>query len=115
MKHFQVVTLLIPSGTYSKQFPEAIDSGQIQSVVAFFGALNNPGVVRLSITDASKNEVTKLLNIQAFRSREVQSELDGLKLDIPGGKTYIISVVAEEAFTDDTIIDFVYNFKQENC
>ena len=93
-----------------------IDAGVVKRILMFSSKPtanhNNPGMVRAEVK-VNGRVIAPLQPIDNFRSKEVAFIEDGQPIENIGGCQVEVNVIAPNAFTAATELDFVFIY--ENC
>jgi hypothetical protein len=110
----EVIAIQIARGSSGGTASLTLPAGKIIGVMAYYGLLNNPGIVRAAIVDNKNVEISKTQHIDNYRSRNVEYLKSAKPLATEGGKTIKVNVIASQNFTEETEIDFIFIYENEN-
>lgn len=103
----------VESGTTGRSFDITPESGEIVGCVIYLNnnETQNQQMVTAGIKEASGNDLAKMQPIEAFRTRDVESQKDGKPLVTQGGNLLTLNIASRATFDDDLYgyIVFVYN------
>lgn len=110
-----VIAVRVLQNATTATVTKKLNPGRIIGVMAYKSDAKsfNTGMVRASIKDSQGFEVSKLQHIDNYRSRDCQY-LDGAKpLDIEGGQSYTIDIMATAPFSNNLDVDFIFVYAAE--
>ena len=108
----ELVSITVLSGTSSAVVKPTLPAGCIETIVAHFDDKNNPGSVRTYMKNTGGQDVYKLQNINALRSREVENSKDGKRINLESKNSVVeIGIICDQNNTADTTYDFLFTYK----
>lgn len=106
-KPINIISLSIDNGGTSDTQKSVVDDGKIIGFCIYKTGVNNPGLVQAGL-DQNGNEVIPLHTIDNFRNRDTRYPDGYIPVNLDGGVSYTVKIVAEEAFTADTKFQAVF-------
>lgn len=108
-----IISVTVPVGTRTAVVNQDLDGGKIIAVLAYHSNFNAGEYCRLGIRDAQGNEVSKLQNIENYRSRNVEYLKDGKFLQLDGGRSAKVEVNFKANLTVEATIDVIFIYASE--
>lgn len=111
-----IIPITVLSGTTGNTAQAKLPSGKITHAAVFYRDYTtaNDGFVRVAITDASGQDISKMQSIENYRDRNA-GYLEGKKpLDIEGGNIFNFIIQASIAFKTDFMAELVFVYENEN-
>lgn len=101
MKTEQNIRIFIPNGVTAHNHPAVRIDADVKRIVVLTDLTNKD--ISMSIKDSSNNEISKMQNLNAYRSRNVVFENDGKPIELEGQRDYLFSFSANVAMAATTL------------
>lgn len=109
-----IIPIKIAIGVNSTSVSRKIDPGKVVGVVTYYNkTTNNPGMVRAAIKNSAGTEISKMQPLENYRSRDCEYLKGAKPLNVQGGDSITIDIVATANFTAETQIDFVFIYETQ--